>query len=87
MYKEKAASSDGAAPPMESETRLAPADKDIAITIVGEERHAIDPIVAARARRKIDFLLIPTMTVGCKYPFKPRRELSLTNCGRWSCIL
>lgn len=40
--------------------------KDIAINMVGEERHAIDPIVAARAVRKIDWFLIPVMTIGCE---------------------
>ncbi|CAJ0555248.1 Ff.00g053130.m01.CDS01 [Fusarium sp. VM40] len=38
--------------------------KDEAIAIVGEERHAIDPIVAARAVRKIDMFLIPAMIIG-----------------------
>lgn len=41
--------------------------KDEAIAIVGEERHAIDPIVAARAVRKIDMFLIPAMIIGCTY--------------------
>ncbi|WZH42358.1 major facilitator superfamily domain-containing protein [Fusarium acuminatum] len=38
--------------------------KDEAIAIVGEEQHAIDPIVAARAVRKIDMFLIPAMIIG-----------------------
>jgi hypothetical protein len=41
--------------------------KDEAIAIVGEEQHAIDPIVAARAVRKIDMFLIPAMIIGCTY--------------------
>ncbi|KAI2627717.1 MFS general substrate transporter [Hypoxylon sp. NC1633] len=39
-------------------------DKDVAITMVGEEGHAIDPVVVQRAVRKIDRFLIPAMTVG-----------------------
>jgi hypothetical protein len=42
-------------------------NKDEAIAIVGEEQHAIDPIVAARAVRKIDMFLIPAMIIGCTY--------------------
>jgi hypothetical protein len=42
-------------------------NKDEAIAIVGEEQHAIDPIVAARAVRKIDMFLIPAMIIGCAY--------------------
>ncbi|KAI1634513.1 major facilitator superfamily transporter [Biscogniauxia mediterranea] len=38
---------------------------DVAMAMVGEERHVIDPVVAARAVRKIDWCLIPAMTVGC----------------------
>ncbi|KAI0127628.1 major facilitator superfamily domain-containing protein [Xylariales sp. AK1849] len=38
--------------------------KDVAMAMVGEERHPIDPAVAARAVRKIDWFLIPAMTVG-----------------------
>ena len=48
-----------------SGVRSAAADKDVAVTIVGEQPNAVDPVVASRARRKIDWLLIPTMTVGC----------------------
>lgn len=39
-------------------------DKDVAIAIVGEHRHAIDPAVEARVVRKIDLFLIPAMVVG-----------------------
>ncbi len=39
-------------------------DKDIAIGVVGEHRHAIDPAVEARVVRKIDLFLIPTMILG-----------------------
>ncbi|KAG0647144.1 putative transporter [Hyphodiscus hymeniophilus] len=39
-------------------------DKDIAMAIVGEERHAIDPTIEARVVRKVDWFLIPAMVVG-----------------------
>ncbi|KAK3937147.1 major facilitator superfamily domain-containing protein [Diplogelasinospora grovesii] len=39
-------------------------EKDAAIALVGEEQHTIDPVVARRAVRKIDWFLIPAMTVG-----------------------
>lgn len=39
-------------------------DQDIAIAIVGEHRHDIDPVVEARVVRKIDLFLIPTMIFG-----------------------
>ncbi|KAI1103739.1 MFS general substrate transporter [Jackrogersella minutella] len=38
--------------------------KDIAIAMVGEEGHVVDPVVVQRAVRKIDWFLIPAMTVG-----------------------
>lgn len=40
------------------------AAKDVAIEMVGEKSHTIDPAVAARAVRKIDWFLIPAMTIG-----------------------
>ncbi|ETS73676.1 hypothetical protein PFICI_14622 [Pestalotiopsis fici W106-1] len=40
------------------------AAKDVAIEMVGEKSHAIDPAVAAHAVRKIDWFLIPAMTIG-----------------------
>lgn len=42
--------------------------KDVAIQMVGEKSHAIDPAVAARAVRKIDWFLIPAMTIGVSSP-------------------
>jgi hypothetical protein len=39
-------------------------DKDIAIAMVGEHRHAIDPAIETRVVRKIDLFLIPAMVVG-----------------------
>jgi len=38
--------------------------KDIAMAIVGEHRHAIDPAVEARIIRKIDLFLVPAMFIG-----------------------
>ncbi|CAM1509027.1 Fc.00g027660.m01.CDS01 [Cosmosporella sp. VM-42] len=40
------------------------AGKDEAIAIVGEQQHTIDPVVEARAIRKIDWFLIPAMIFG-----------------------
>lgn len=40
------------------------ADQDVAIAIVGEHRHAIDPAMEARVVRKIDWFLVPAMIVG-----------------------
>lgn len=45
-------------------------DKDVAIAMVGEEGHVVDPIVVQRAVRKIDWFLIPAMTVGCELIFR-----------------
>jgi hypothetical protein len=39
-------------------------DQDIAIGVVGEHAHAIDPAVEARVLRKIDLYLIPAMSIG-----------------------
>lgn len=52
----------------EENARSATGNRDEAIAIVGEEQHAIDPIVAARAVRKIDIFLIPAMIIGCTFP-------------------
>ena len=39
-------------------------DKDIAAAIVGERRQVVDPTVEARVVRKIDWFLVPAMSVG-----------------------
>jgi hypothetical protein len=39
-------------------------DKDIAVAIVGERRHDIDPALEARVVRKIDWFLVPAMSIG-----------------------
>lgn len=41
-------------------------DKDEAIAMVGEQAQTLDPVVVARAVRKIDLFLIPVMIFGCK---------------------
>ncbi|KAK4100554.1 MFS general substrate transporter [Parathielavia hyrcaniae] len=38
--------------------------KDEAIAMVGEHEHALDPVIVARAVRKIDWFLIPAMIFG-----------------------
>ncbi|KAI0895274.1 MFS general substrate transporter [Annulohypoxylon nitens] len=49
---------------VQSNSAEAVGDKDVAIAMVGEEGHAVDPAVVRRAVRKIDWFLIPAMTVG-----------------------
>jgi hypothetical protein len=39
--------------------------QDVAIAMVGETSCQIDPVVTARAVRKIDWFLIPAMIFGC----------------------
>jgi hypothetical protein len=39
-------------------------DQDVAMAIVGEHAHAIDPAVEARVIRKIDRFMIPAMIIG-----------------------
>lgn len=56
----------GAHETQHTDSEAAVGNKDEAIGIVGEEQHSIDPVVAARAVRKIDLFLIPAMIVGCK---------------------
>lgn len=55
------------APPQEISAdveNVAGFDKDIAVAIVGERRHDINPAVEARVVRKIDWFLIPAMSIG-----------------------
>lgn len=40
--------------------------KDEAMAMVGEQQHALDPAIVARAVRKIDWFLIPAMIFGCE---------------------
>lgn len=44
-------------------TSVSPNDE--AMAMVGEQEHALDPAVVARAVRKIDWFLIPAMVFGC----------------------
>lgn len=39
-------------------------DQDVALAVVGEQSHAIDPAVEARVIAKIDRFMIPAMIVG-----------------------
>lgn len=48
--------------------------QDVAIAMVGESPHAIDPAVTARAVRKIDWFLIPAMIFGCTCPSSGEKE-------------
>lgn len=45
--------------------------EDEAMAMVGEQHHALDPAVVARAVRKIDWFLIPAMIFGCEPPYLP----------------
>lgn len=49
---------------LEDASRTNVEGQDIAIAIVGEHSHAIDPAVEARVVRKIDWYLVPAMTIG-----------------------
>jgi hypothetical protein len=49
---------------VEDATRINVEGQDIAIAIVGEHNHAIDPAVEARVVRKIDWFLVPAMIIG-----------------------
>jgi hypothetical protein len=48
----------------EVESGIPAENQELAIGIVGERRHEIDPAVEARVVRKIDLFLIPTMIFG-----------------------
>lgn len=64
-------------------TAVASSEKDDAIAMVGEEKHAIDPAVEARVVRKIDMFLMPTMVLGCVYKRNPplsRRQRTRNRC-------
>lgn len=39
-------------------------DQDVAMAVVGEHAHAMDPTVEARVIRKIDRFMIPAMIIG-----------------------
>ena len=59
-------------------------DKDIAIALVGEQRHVLDPAVEARVVRKIDLFLVPAMTVGygLVYYDKVNRDSNISRIDR-----
>ena len=52
--------------------------KDEAVAMVGEVQHTVDPVVQARAVRKIDWFLMPAMICGCEFLnksfMKPRQK-------------
>lgn len=75
MKQDNPASAAESAPPASGPGSAGDVDrgeKDIAMEMVGAESHEIDPAVTARAVRKIDWFLIPAMTVGCTW--NPRVE-------------
>jgi hypothetical protein len=43
-------------------------EKDVAIAMMGEQVHDIDPAITARAVRKIDWFLMPATLVGVSQP-------------------
>jgi hypothetical protein len=51
-------------------------DKDVAITILGEQRHIIDPAAEARVR-KIDGFLVPSMSIGYGLTFYDKVYLAI----------
>lgn len=59
--------------------------KDVAIDMVGEQGHQIDPTVAARAVRKIDWFFIPAMTVGVSRGPDPRPRYGETDAIQTPC--
>lgn len=42
-------------------------EADEAIALAGEQERPIDPVVAKRVLRKLDWFFMPAMTIGCKY--------------------
>ncbi|KAK4119544.1 MFS general substrate transporter [Parathielavia appendiculata] len=53
-----------AAPTIDQTNDSGSSAKDEAIAMVGEQKHALDPVIVARAVRKIDWFLIPAMIFG-----------------------
>jgi hypothetical protein len=62
--EKSAASVHGVSADLEDAAREGLEDQDVAIAIVGDHRHAIDPAMEARVVRKIDLFLIPAMSIG-----------------------
>jgi hypothetical protein len=52
-------------------------DQDVAIAVVGEHAHAIDPVVEARVIRKIDRFMIPAMVIGYGFVYYDKVHLIL----------
>lgn len=52
-------------------------DKDVAITILGEQRYIIDPAAEARVVRKIDWFLVSAMSIGYGLTFYDKVYLTI----------
>jgi hypothetical protein len=65
MAKEET-TADTTIPPPDAERGVSTTslDQDVAIKLVGEHAQEIDPLVEARALKKIDWFLIPAMIIG-----------------------
>jgi hypothetical protein len=63
-FEKSAAEAPNVSADLEDATRVNYEGQDVAITIVGEQSHPIDPAVEARVVRKIDWFLVPAMIVG-----------------------
>lgn len=66
-------------PDAELSTSSISLDKDVAIKLVGEHAHEIDPAVEKRVLRKIDLFLIPAMVIGSSCPVMSRNLCLDTN--------
>lgn len=56
-------------------------DKDLALAIVGEKAHYIDPRIEARVVRKIDLFLIPTLFMGMFWTHAVENDVSVSRLG------
>jgi hypothetical protein len=52
-------------------------DQDVAMAVVGEHAHAIDPVIEARVIRKIDRFMIPAMIIGYGFVYYDKVSLPL----------
>ena len=64
----------------EDASSIAAGDKDIAIAIVGEHSHMIDPAAEARVVRKIDWFLVPAMSIGYGLVYYDKVNISVRYC-------
>jgi hypothetical protein len=70
----------------DSAARSISSDRDVAIGLVGERAHEIDPELERRVLRKIDRFLIPAMVVG-KISYPASFRLSAEASRLWTRIL